>query len=63
MADRRSTPDRVAAEIATLTGRTEAEVKVVIAAAVVVAAASLVFRTIKALVDLDLSHSSRSTRR
>ena len=63
MTDRRSAPDRLAAEIASLTGRTETEVKLVLAAGAVVAAVSLVFRAAKALLDLELSHASRSGRR
>ena len=62
MTEHRSAPDRVAAELASLTGRTETEVKVVVAAAVVVAAVTLVFRTVKALVDLELSHAARPRR-
>lgn len=62
MAQSRSAPDRVATELAALTGQTPAELKVVLGVTAAAAGVVILLRLLKALVDLELGNSSRTRR-
>lgn len=63
MAQPQSARDRVATELAALTGRTPAELKLVLGVTAAATGVVVLVRILKALFDLEFGHSSRTRRR